>query len=195
MPVAKSRPRALRTPIASMAPAPTTPPATKPNSGLTPARNAPEPPAVATSASEWPANDCPRRTVKTPTTPDTTATMVPMRHATWTGWLTKKPGSNNQRTSDRSQCRVGREPGLLHRPGHHENAPVERVDVDFVSVQRAQHVVAHHLFGGPAGGATPGEIDDAVHYGQQGVHLVGGKEDGNLLLGGDPVEQGHDLLA
>ncbi len=98
MPVAKSLPLARLTPIISMAPAPATPPATKPNNGLTPARNAPEPPAVATSASEWPANDWPRTTVNTPTTPETTATMLPTTHAMCTGPLEKKPGSNTQCT-------------------------------------------------------------------------------------------------
>jgi hypothetical protein len=50
-PVAMSRPFTRCTPMASMAPAPTTPPPTKPTSGATPARKAPAPPAVATSVS------------------------------------------------------------------------------------------------------------------------------------------------
>jgi len=58
-----------------------------------PIRKAPEPPVVAMSAREWPANDCPRVTVNTPTTADVTAITVPTAKATCTGPLPKKPGS------------------------------------------------------------------------------------------------------
>ena len=58
-----------------------------------PIRNAPEPPVVAMSASEWPANDWPRVTVNTPTTAEVMATTVPTASATCTGPLPKNPGS------------------------------------------------------------------------------------------------------
>ena len=45
------------------------------------------------SAREWPANDCPRVTVNTPTTAEVMAITVPTARATCTGPLPKKPGS------------------------------------------------------------------------------------------------------
>lgn len=76
-----------------MTPAPAIVNATKPQSGFAPTRKAPDPPVVPTSAREWPANDWPRMTVKTPTTADTSATRPPTTRATRTGPLEKKPGS------------------------------------------------------------------------------------------------------
>ena len=92
-PVATSRPRRRCTPISSMTAAPAMPASRKPQNWLTPTRNAPAPPVVATSASECPANDWPRTTVSTPTTPEVTATTVPTRTAVRTGPLLSSPGS------------------------------------------------------------------------------------------------------
>ena len=65
----------------------------KPQNWLSPIRKAPDPPVVATSASAWPAKDCPRVTVNTPTTPEVMATTVPTSSATRTGPLDSSPGS------------------------------------------------------------------------------------------------------
>ena len=65
----------------------------KPTRGLIPKKNDPDPPVVATSVSACPAKDCPRMTVKTPTTEETTAVTAPMISATRTGPLVKNPGS------------------------------------------------------------------------------------------------------
>ena len=92
-PVATSRPRRRCTPISSMIAAPATPAIRNPQNWLTPMRNAPAPPVVATSASECPANDWPRMTVSTPTTPEVTATTVPTRNAVRTAPLLSSPGS------------------------------------------------------------------------------------------------------
>ena len=73
------------------------PPATKPDSGVIPTNNAPEPPAVDTSVRAWPPKDWPLMTVNTPTRADTTAVKVPRPRATWTGWLEKNPGSKTAR--------------------------------------------------------------------------------------------------
>ena len=94
MPVARSLPRTRRTPIMSMTPPPTIPRPTNPSSGFSPISSAPEPPAAETSLSACPPKDWPRMTVNTPTTAETTATTPPIRTATWTGALEKKPGSN-----------------------------------------------------------------------------------------------------
>ncbi len=69
------------------------PKARYPQNWLTPTRNAPEPPVVAMSASEWPANDWPLVTVNTPTTAEVIAMTVPTARAMCTGPLAKKPGS------------------------------------------------------------------------------------------------------
>ncbi len=69
----------------------------KPSSGLMPSRNDAAPPALLTSASAWPANDCPRTTVKTPMTAETTAAVPPTAAAVRTGPLDSQPGS---KTSD-----------------------------------------------------------------------------------------------
>ena len=45
------------------------------------------------SAREWPAKDCPRVTVNTPTTADVIAMTVPTASAMCTGALPKNPGS------------------------------------------------------------------------------------------------------
>ena len=95
MPVATSRPRTRCTPMASMLSAPRMPPARKPVRGLSPSSNAPEPPAVETSARECPAKDWPRMTVKIPTAAETTATTPPMTTAVCTGALEKNPGSKS----------------------------------------------------------------------------------------------------
>src|SRR5579864_3813266 len=92
-PVATSRPRRRWTPIISMNAAAPAPNARYPQNWLTPSRNAAEPPVVEMSAREWPANDCPRVTVNTPTTADVTAITAPTASATCTGPLPKKPGS------------------------------------------------------------------------------------------------------
>ena len=73
--------------------APAMPAIRNPQNWPTPARNAPAPPVVAMSASECPANDWPRMTVSTPTTPEVTATTVPTRTAVRTGPLLSSPGS------------------------------------------------------------------------------------------------------
>ncbi len=70
-----------------------TPKARNPQNWLRPARNAPEPPAVDTSASECPANDWPRVTVNTPTTPEVIATTAPTSAAARTGPLPSRPGA------------------------------------------------------------------------------------------------------
>ena len=57
-------------PIHSITPAAMRFIATNPKSGLIPRRNAADPPAVPMSASECPANDCPRITVNVPTMPE-----------------------------------------------------------------------------------------------------------------------------
>src|ERR1700743_2596153 len=84
-----------------------TPQARKPQNWSRPTRKAPEPPVVATSASECPANDWPRVTVNTPTTPEVIATTVPTRTATRTGLLDHSPGSNRK-------CMSG-DPAAIHR--------------------------------------------------------------------------------
>ncbi len=76
-----------------MTAAATTPAIRNPQNWLRPTRNAPAPPVVATSPSECPANDWPRMTVSTPTTPEVIATTVPTRSAVRTGWLLTNPGS------------------------------------------------------------------------------------------------------
>ena len=70
---------------------------------------------------------------------------------------------------------------------------VEHVDV--VAVQAAEHVGADDLVGGAAGCPAAGEVDDAVHDRQQRVHLVRREQHRDALFGGDPVQQGDDLLA
>ena len=92
-PVTRSRSLARSTRNSSMQPAAMTPMPRKPSSGLMPSRNAAAPPALLTSAREWPAKDCPRITVKTPTAPETTAAAPPTSAAVCTGWLVKNPGS------------------------------------------------------------------------------------------------------
>src|SRR5580658_2464288 len=199
MPVARSRPRTCRVPMASMAPAPSTPPATKPVSGLRASNSAPDPPAVETSVSACPPKDWPRRTVKTPTTAETTATTPPMTTATPTGPLEKNPGSKSHVGTDRAlphqPSGAGGEEGLVvGAAGDDEHPPVHGDDVDVVPVEAAQHVTAHHFLGGAARDAPGGDVDDAVHHGQERVHLVGREQDGHAMVGGDPVEQADDLL-
>ncbi len=48
------------------------------------------------SPSASPANDCPRITVKTPTTPVTIATAAPITSAMWTASLSQKPGAKTK---------------------------------------------------------------------------------------------------
>ena len=86
-----------------------TPMTRNPSSGLIPSRNAAAPPALLTSAREWPAKDCPRITVNTPTTPETTAAAPPITAAVRTGSLVKNPGST---TSDSSVVMPITEPEL-----------------------------------------------------------------------------------
>ncbi len=94
MPVARSRPLRRLVPSSSMAPAPATPKATKPTSGLTPSTKAAEPPVDVMSAKACPANDWPLITVKTPMGAHTRATTAPTTAADWTGPLEKNPGGN-----------------------------------------------------------------------------------------------------
>ena len=79
--------------MASISAAAAIPAARNPQNWLMPTRNAPDPPVVATSASEWPAKDWPRSTVNTPMTPEVTATTVPTIRAVLTGPLLSSPGS------------------------------------------------------------------------------------------------------
>ena len=79
--------------MASIRAAAATPATRKPQNWLTPIRNAPEPPVVATSASEWPAKDWPRSTVNTPMTPEVMATTAPTSRAVRTGSLLNSPGA------------------------------------------------------------------------------------------------------
>src|SRR4029077_2073095 len=67
--------------------------------------------------------------------------------------------------------------------------------VDGVPVQPGQDLGGDDLVGRPAGGPATGQVDDVVHHRQQRVHLVRGQQHGDLLLAGDPGEQGDDLLA
>ena len=100
IPVARSRPRGLRMPIMSITPAAITPVPAKPHSGLMLARKDADPPVTDRSASAWPEYDCPRSTVKVPTTPDTSAAIPPTASATCTGELAKKPGANSTRSTE-----------------------------------------------------------------------------------------------
>ena len=79
--------------MASISAAAAIPAARNPQNWLRPTRNAPDPPVVATSASEWPAKDWPRRTVNTPMTPEVMATTAPTSRAVLTGPLLNSPGS------------------------------------------------------------------------------------------------------
>src|ERR1700728_1359595 len=98
----------------------------KPQRAPTPARKAAEPPVALRSASEWPANDCPRITVKTPTTLATRATAADSPSASWTVELSRKPGSTIARatafTLDPPGLRRGREP-YRRRPPRRDPRP------------------------------------------------------------------------
>ena len=141
-------------------------------------------------------------TVNTPTTPVTTATSAPTARAMCTASLSKKPGGE-----DRGQevahdgdpgagegALMAREIGVLAGAGDDQHATVDVQDVDVVAVELAEHVRADDLLGGAADRAAGGEVDDAVHHGQQRVDLVRGDQHRDLLLAGDAREQRHDFL-
>src|SRR5580700_3116936 len=176
MPVARSRSRTRWTPMRSIASAPMTPPPRNPVSGLRPRSSAPEPPEVATSASECPAKDWPRSTVKTPTPAETMATIAPMSAAVCTGPLEKSPGSKSQPTRS----------ALLERGVHGDRRAelvlVARAGDHDQPVVHAQHLGAYDLFDRAAGGAPARQVDDAVHDRDERVHLVRRQQDGHAVL-------------
>ncbi len=66
--------------------------------------------------------------------------------------------------------------------------------VHVMPVQAAEPLGRDHL-AGAAGRDTPvGDVHDPVHHPQQRVHVMRGKQHGDLVLAGQPAEQGHDLL-
>ena len=147
-------------------------------------------------------------TVNTPVTAETTATTAPIEAATWTCGLAKNPGS---KTAVYSWCMAGqpvpaagrrllprarRPRSRPHRGAGDDQHPAVHVQhVHVVAVQPGEDLAGDDLVGGPAGGPPAGQVDDAVHHRQQRVHLVRGQQHGDLLLAGDPGEQGDDLLA
>ena len=164
------------------------------------------------SPSASPAKDCPRITVKTPTTPVTIATAAPTASATWTASLSKKPGAKTKNaalTRHRADFRHARarrlgevvldrllaavQVGVVARAGDDQHAAVDVDHVDVVAVEAAEHVGPDHLLAGAAGGAAAREVDDPVHHRQQRVDLVGGDQDGDAALAADPGEQRDDL--
>ena len=56
--------------------------------------------------------------------------------------------------------------------GHHQHSPVQLEHVDVMPIERAQDVGTHDFVGGAARRASVREIDNAVHDGQQCIHLV-----------------------
>ena len=202
IPVARSRPRARCTPIASIAPAAITLPSTNPHSGPMPTRYAPAPPVVPRSPNASPAKDWPRMTVNTPTTPVTTATSAPTARAMCTASLSKNPGAKigdrkwltTGPPDSREDALVARQVGVLAGAGDDQHAAVDVQDVDVVAVELAEHIGADDLLGGAADRAPGGEVDDAVHDGQQRVDLVRGDQHRDLLLAGDAGEQRHDFV-
>jgi len=69
---------------------------------------------------------------------------------------------------------------------------VEVQHVDVVPVERAQHLGANHLFGAADRDAPAGEVDDAVHHGQQRVDVVRDQQHAHTLLLADPGQQRGD---
>ena len=67
-------------------------------------------------------------------------------------------------------------------------------DIDMLAIQGAEHVGPDDLVGRPTGRTSSRQVDDAVHYREQGVHLVGGQQDSDVVLLRYAVQQPHDLL-
>ncbi len=88
-PVATSRPRMRRTPIACIPSDENTHEATKPHSWSTPSKKAAEPPTAAKSVRACPAKDWPRSTVSTPTAAVATATALPTARAVRTSFTAR----------------------------------------------------------------------------------------------------------
>src|SRR5487761_312525 len=203
MPVARSLPRGLRTPINSMTPAATTLRATKPYSVDTPRRTAAEPPAVPMSERACPANDWPRMTVNTPTQAETMATIPLTASAMCTGLLEKKPGSN---TGEREPTmasvalaeadeRVGAAPAVgLVAARHHEHPAFDVDHLDVTAIECTERLRADHLVRRSRRGPAAGEVDDAVHDRQERVDVVRRQQDGDALIGRDRRQQVHHLV-
>src|SRR4051812_32521000 len=147
-----------------------------------PIRNAPDPPVVAISASEWPANDWPRVTVNTPTTAEGTAMTVPTASAMCTGPLPKKPGSMMclntvfTSTSPHDAGVRGGGPGQVLRigalrGGHHQPPPVYPDHVDVLPVQPGQPLGGDPALGAAHRDPAPGDVGDPVHHRHQRVHV------------------------
>src|SRR5437763_7620077 len=168
MPVARSRPRGRWMPISSMTAAAPTADARKPHSAPTPARKAADPPAAPMSDSASPANACPRMTANTPTAPDTIAAVAPTASAVWTDALSKNPWPNTVASS--RLTRLPRPLSGQHLDGvlglslrapiggteDNEDPAMDAQHVDVVPLQAAEHLAAHALGGGTAGGPAPG---------------------------------------
>ncbi len=78
--------------------------------------------------------------------------------------------------------------------GDDDHASVHAQHVDVMAVEPAEHIGADDLRDRAAGRASGGQIDDPVHRRQEGIHLVGGDQNRDLLLGSDAPEQRHHLL-
>jgi len=154
-------------------------------------------PAVATSVRACPAKDCPRSTVKMPTTPDTTDTSAPSRRAVRTVPFENSPGSRIQRTITRAPPRMVSHQRIaaLIATSHDEHATVNAQHVDVMAVERTQHLGLDDFFGRATRHTPIGDVDHPVHDWQQWVHLVRRQENRHVLIRHDRVQELDDLLA
>ena len=189
--------------------------AANPTRGLTPVTTAADPPVEVMSAKAWPAKDWPLITVNTPTGAHTQATTTPTTAAVCTaefeknpGWKIGVPDAHGRRRD--GALAAGRWPSSL--PGavaraarllgsglaavfavllaHRDDDPAMGVeDVDVVAVEPGEHVAAHHFLGRPGGRPAPGQVNDAVHDGEERVHVVGREQDGHPLLPGYAAQE------
>ena len=166
--------------MASISAAAAIPAARNPQNWLMPTRNAPDPPVVATSASEWPAKDWPRSTVNTPMTPEVTATTA----------------TDEQGRPDRAAAEQPRLEEVVHRysPATTEHPAVHPDHVHLVAVQPGEALRGDHLVGRAGGGVASCDVHDPVHDAEQRVHVVRGEQHGDLLLAGQLAEHRDDLL-
>ena len=146
-------------------------------------------------------------TVKTPTTPVTSATTPPTT-SSHAHRLAGEETGREERVQDRRSSQVDPSPrGAtacarsrrlrvvdLALARDHQDATVDAEHVDVLAVQGAEHLGADHLLGRAARRPARGDVDDTVHHRQQRVHLVRRDEHRDPLLPRDPGQQGDDLL-
>src|SRR5438105_1787297 len=131
-------------------------------------------------------------------TPVSSATSVPTANAFCMKWNRSKSWTSASRSqtgwSTNSGARVLVVPDRLLLADHYDPAVPGPQHLDRCAVEPRERLGPDHVLGPAGHDLALGDVDDAVEEREDGVDVVGHQQDGDALVGADPLDQAGDGL-